>query len=328
MGLADNTEPEDFVHNNAADETSQRFCLNHQKSNIRSKALASKLRRFKEKKINRGIFSKGFEANKTGHYTIFDSPGSDRFHFGNAYDEHDSSAHGSVVSLEWDSQDCYKDLVDSSPAPRLTMNPLYLSQPSIVGHTTLDNSLVRLDSSACTALYTSTQNQSASVQTRSTAVSCDSLLWDTDHEREGKTRSVKESCDSLQWDSICQTKHQDLQDVDLSLYDKETENLLNEIEHFTSQALRETNRWNIQVNQMTEKNHEMLTNREEDDSVNNVNCDRNINSTKHNINQDPDTLNHCLANHKKSHFGEISSICTDTPSPMSISADSANLGSM
>ena len=100
--------------------------------------------------------------------------------------------------------DCYKDLVDSSPAPCLTMNPLYLSQPSIAGHTTLDNSLVRLDSSACTSI----QNQSASVQTRSTAVSCDSLLWDTDHEREGKTRSVKESCDSLQWDSICQTKHQ------------------------------------------------------------------------------------------------------------------------
>ena len=64
------------------------------------------------------------------------------------------------------------------------------------------------------------------------------------------------------------------------------------------------------------------------DSVNNLNCDTNINPSKCDINHDQHTLNQYLANQKKSQFGEISSICTDTASPMSISADSANLGSI
>ena len=116
--------------------------------------------------------------------------------------------------------------------------------------------------------------------------------------------------------------------MDCGIYDKETETLLNEIEDLTSQALRETNRWNIQVNQMTEDEQSILYNRESDDSEPNLNCDRNINPRKCDINRDQDTLNQYLSNQKKSQFGEISSICTDTPSPMSISADSANLGSI
>ena len=43
-------------------------------------------------------------AGKSGNYSIFDSPGSDRFHFGDSYRDQSSSAHGSIVSLEWDSQ--------------------------------------------------------------------------------------------------------------------------------------------------------------------------------------------------------------------------------
>ena len=48
--------------------------------------------------------NKTFGAGKSGNYSIFDSPGSDRFHFGDSYRDQSSSAHGSIVSLEWDSQ--------------------------------------------------------------------------------------------------------------------------------------------------------------------------------------------------------------------------------
>ena len=116
--------------------------------------------------------------------------------------------------------------------------------------------------------------------------------------------------------------------MDCGIYDKETETLLNEIEDLTSQALRETNRWNIQVNQTTEDDRSILYTRESEVSDPNLNCDTNINPSKCDINHDQDTLNHYLENQKKSQFGEISSICTNTPSPMSISADSANLGSI
>ena len=72
----------------------------------------------------------------------------------------------------------------------------------------------------------------------------------------------------------------------------------------------------------------ILNSRDGDNLVNNLNCDTNINPNKYDINHDQHTLNHYSANQKKSQFGEISSICTETASPMSISADSANLGSI
>ena len=99
------------------------------------------------------------------------------------------------------------------------------------------------------------------------------------------------------------------------------------MEGLTYQALRETNRWNIHVNQMT-ADESILNTRDGDDSLNNLNCDTNIYPSKGDLNHDQDTLNQYSANQKKSQFGEISSICTDTASPMSISADSANLGSI
>ena len=76
---------------------------------------------------------------------------------------------------------------------------------------------------------------------------------------------------------------------------------------------------------MTDDDESLLNNRA-GDSQDNLNCDTNINPSKCDINHD--TLNQYQADHKKSQFGEISSICTDTASPMSISADSANLGSI
>eukprot|EP00090_Calanus_glacialis_P016099 TRINITY_DN25259_c0_g1_i1.p1 TRINITY_DN25259_c0_g1~~TRINITY_DN25259_c0_g1_i1.p1 ORF type:complete len:357 (-),score=61.37 TRINITY_DN25259_c0_g1_i1:192-1262(-) len=328
MGLADSTDPEQLSQADA-DKTTKKYCLNHQRSAIGPKALTSKLKRFKEKKLNRGISSKAFGSGKPGNYSIFDSPGSDRFHFGDGSKDQNNSAHGSIVSLEWDSQDCYKDLLDRSPSPHLTINPLSLSHPSITAHTAApDNPLVSLNSTTCTAVFSSRQAKEPGEQTRSAAVSCDSLLWNTGHDRQGQPRSAVASCDSLLWDTGIHTKHQDLQEVDCGIYDKETETLLNEIEDLTSQALRETNRWNIQVNQMTEDDQSILYNRESDDSEPNLNCDTNINPRKCDINRDQDTLNQYLSNQKKSQFGEISSICTDTPSPMSISADSANLGSI
>jgi len=321
MGLADST---DLEQQSDADKTYGGS--NRQKRHsIGSKALTSKLRRFKEKKLKRRMSSKTFGSGKAGNYSIFDSPGSDRFHFGDNYKDQPSSAHGSIVSLEWDSQDCYKDLLESSssPSPRLTMNPLYLSNPSITTHVP-EKPLVSLNSSACSASYSSHQKVSVE-KNRSVAASCDSLLWDTGHDRQGHPVA---SCDSLLWDSGVQHRQQDFQDVDSSIYDKETENLLNEIEDLTSQALRETNRWNIQVNNMTDDDESILNNRGGDESQDNLNCDTNINPSTCDINHEHDTLNHYLANQKKSQFGEISSICTDTASPMSISADSANLGSI
>jgi len=273
------------------------------------------------------VSSKAFGSGKPGNYSIFDSPGSDRFHFGDNFRDQTNSAHGSVVSLEWDSQDCYKDLLDSSPSPRLTMNPLYLSNPSIAAHIAApENPLVSLDSTTCTAAYSSRTANETGEKSRSGAVSCDSLLWDTGRDRQGQGRSAVVSCDSLLWDTGEQDRQQELHEGDSSIYDKETETLLNEIEDLTSQALRETNRWNIHVNQMTAD--ESIHRTRDGDSVNNLNCDTNINPSKCDINHDQHTLNQYLANQKKSQFGEISSICTDTASPMSISADSANLGSI
>jgi len=320
MGLADTTDPEQ-----QGDEDIKYSANIKKRNSIGPKALTSKLRRFKEKKLQRRMSNKTFGAGKSGNYSIFDSPGSDRFHFGDSYRDQSSSAHGSIVSLEWDSQDCYKDLLESSPSPspRLTMNPLYLSNPSITTHLP-DKPLVNLDSSACTAAYSSHQAKVCVERSRSAAVSCDSLLWDTGHDRQ--EHSTVASCDSLLWDGGAQQKQQEFQDADSSIYDKETENLLNEIEDLTSQALRETNRWNIHVNNMTDDDESLLNNRAGDDSQDNRNCDTNINPSKCDINHD--TLNHYLADQKKSQFGEISSICTDTASPMSISADSANLGSI
>ena len=72
----------------------------------------------------------------------------------------------------------------------------------------------------------------------------------------------------------------------------------------------------------------ILHTKDVDDSVNSLNCDANIYPSKCDINHDQDTLNQYPANQKKSQFGEISSICNETASPMSISADSANLGSI
>ena len=101
QGLAESTDPDD------ADKITKKYCLNHQRSAIGPKSLTTKLKRFKEKKLNRGISSKAFGSGKPGNYSIFDSPGSDRFHFGDSSKDQNNSAHGSIVSLEWDSQGVY-----------------------------------------------------------------------------------------------------------------------------------------------------------------------------------------------------------------------------
>ena len=64
------------------------------------------------------------------------------------------------------------------------MNPLYLSNPSIAAHIAApENPLVSLDSTTCTAAYSSRTGNKYGQQLqgpgRSAVVSCDSLLWDT-----------------------------------------------------------------------------------------------------------------------------------------------------
>ena len=59
-----------------------------------------------------------------------------------------------------------------------------------------------------------------------------------------------------------------------------------------------------------------------------LNSDMNIvNHSKSDINDHQDTPSNVM-NLNKPQFGEISSMSTDTPSPMSISADSANFGAV
>ena len=65
-----------------------------------------------------------------------------------------------------------------------------------------------------------------------------------------------------------------------------------------------------------------------DDSGDRLNCDMNIDNHSKSVNDDKDTTPNHVINLNKPQFGEISSMSTDTPSPMSISADSGNFGAV
>ena len=103
QGLTDCADPEQLTISQAENTTDNYYKTNMKGSNS-SGALASRFKNLRKKKLYRGISSGAFGSKKLGNYTIFDSPGSDRFHFGDGLNDQNSSKHGSVVSLEWDSQ--------------------------------------------------------------------------------------------------------------------------------------------------------------------------------------------------------------------------------
>eukprot|EP00092_Neocalanus_flemingeri_P021155 GFUD01022929.1.p1 GENE.GFUD01022929.1~~GFUD01022929.1.p1 ORF type:complete len:312 (+),score=96.37 GFUD01022929.1:23-937(+) len=301
MGSTD-CASQDQLPQRAVEGTTSNYCSKYKTGSNDSKCSASLTSRFKhlkKKKLYRGVSWKAFGAEKPGNYSIFDSPGSDRFHFEDRWNDQNSSKHGSVVSLEWDSQDCYKDVLEISP--HITINPLSLCHPSLPPSTPSpapDTPLVSLDSSTCTAMYSDRQVQVPGGQSRS-ADSCHSTMWDEGH-----------------------GKQMDLLEFDSNIVDKETETLLHEIETLTSQALRETNRWNFHVNQMTEDEQNVMTDCDTKHSVHLNSNNDDVRDRKDNSNCD--TLTHHLTNQNKSKSGEIPAISTDTPSPMSISVDSGN----